>query len=231
VVKQSTENQYDDDLTVGTDSYDDSYYTEEVDLFEFSTNDESPISRLKSLILSIDWEITDEVLQQFNEELIDLKAIWAGEKINLVYVQALEKISKYIYQFKADSHPNSIKLLLTLYYNLEKIVSSSDLTDQDKKKLLLDDVAKFEKLKRHISLQKEETVSPAPVRREMKIQKSAGSDELLLKLKAIVLGIDWEITDQDLNDLRQEVINLGKNSQVIGQSLFFCKESVLLVRI
>jgi len=221
VVKQSTENQYDDDLTVGTDSYDDSYYTEEVDLFEFSTSDESPISRLKSLILSIDWEITDEVLQQFNEELIDLKAIWAGEKINLVYVQALEKISKYIYQFKADSHPNSIKLLLTLYYNLEKIVSSDDLTEQDKKKLLLDDVKKFEKLKRHISLQKEDTVVVAPVKPDIKTEKSVDSDEQLLKLKAIVLGIDWEITDQDLNELRQEVINLEEKFSDSRPKLIF----------
>ncbi len=221
MVKQSIENQYDDDLTVGTESYDDSYYTEEVDLFEFSTSEESPISKLKSLILSIDWEITDEVLQQFNEELIDLKAIWTGEKINLVYVQALEKISKYIYQFKADSHPNAIKLLLTLYYNLEKIVSSGDLTEQDKKKLLLDDVEKFEKLKRHISQQKEETVSPAPVRRDVKIEKPAGSDEQLLKLKAIVLGIDWEITDRDLNDLRQEVINLEEKFSDSRPKLIF----------
>ncbi len=55
MVKQYTENQYDDDLTVGTDDYDDSYYTGSVDLFEFSNDEESPISRLKSLILSIDW--------------------------------------------------------------------------------------------------------------------------------------------------------------------------------
>ena len=54
MVKQYTENQYDDDLTVGTDDYDDSYYTGSVDLFEFSNDEESPISRLKSLILSID---------------------------------------------------------------------------------------------------------------------------------------------------------------------------------
>ena len=115
MVKQYTENQYDDDLTVGTDDYDDSYYTGSVDLFEFSNDEDSPISRLKSLILSIDWEITDEVLMQFNEELVDLKDIWAGKKINLIYVQALEKISKYIYQKKADSHPSAIKLLLKNY--------------------------------------------------------------------------------------------------------------------
>jgi pilus assembly protein FimV len=209
VVKQYTENQYDDDLTVGTDDYDDSYYTGSVDLFEFSNDEDSPISRLKSLILSIDWEITDEVLMQFNEELVDLKDIWAGKKINLIYVQALEKISKYIYQKKADSHPSAIKLLLTLYHNLEKIVSSFDLTEEQKKEILLEDVKRFESLKRHISQQAE------PVNNvqfsQSKLQKQTdniGKDNDLLNLKAIVLGIDWEITDEDLNQLRQEVVRL-----------------------
>ncbi len=221
MVKQYTENQYDDDLTVGTDEYDDSYYTGSVDLFEFSNDEESPISRLKSLVLSIDWEITDEILMQFNEELVDLREIWAGEKINLVYVQALEKISKYIYQKKADSHPSAIKLLLTLYHNLEKIVSSLDLTDDQKKEILLEDVKRFESLKRHIA-QPSQAVDESP-KNQQKIQKQTLHTDIssdLLKLKAIVLGIDWEITDQDLSDLRQEVIRLeglfaGKKPRLI----------------
>lgn len=209
MVKQDTENQYDDDLTLGTDEYDDSYYTDADDLFEFSTNDESPISRLKSLVLSIDWEITDEVLLQFNEELMDLKGIWADNSINLVYVQALEKISKYIYQNKANSHPNSIKLLLTLYYNLEKIVSSQDLSEAQKKEILLEDVKRFEVLKRQIAQKSKPVHEPPPPRPEVvQVKKEEAGEDTLLNLKAIVLGIDWEITDQDLNDLRREVIRL-----------------------
>ena len=75
-----------------------------------SSDEESPITRLKTIILSIDWEISDDILRQFNVELLDLKDIWANDKINLVYVQALEKISKYIYQEKANANPNAIKL-------------------------------------------------------------------------------------------------------------------------
>ena len=214
MVKQDISSQYDDDLTLGTE-YDDSYYTDADDLFDFSTNDESPISRLKSLVLSIDWEITDEVLLQFNEELIDLKGIWAGNSINLVYLQALEKISKYIYQNKANSHPTAIKLLLTLYYNLEKIVSSDELTEAQKKEILLEDVKKFEALKRQISpnskpAQSRPTApSQAPgVNKAPGVKKEAAPEDKLLNLKAVVLGIDWEITDQDLSNLRREVIRL-----------------------
>lgn len=210
MVKQYTESQYDDDLTLGSDDFDDSYYSDADDLFELSTDNESPISRLKSLVLSIDWEITDDVLRQFNEELVDLRSIWAGETINLVYVQALEKLSKYIYQNKADSHPSAIKLLLTFYYNLEKIVSSPDLPEEQKKEILLEDVKRFENLKRQIKVQ---TIAASPAAPPVptasaKTAKPVVGESELLNLKAIVLGIDWEITEQDLNNLRKEVFRL-----------------------
>ena len=211
MVEQYNENQYDDDLTDGSAEYDDSYYTGAEDLFDYTPDEESPISRLKSLVLSIDWEITDEVLMEFNEELVDLKDIWAGEKINLVYVQALEKLSKYIYQKKAESHPSAIKLLLTLYHNLEKIVSSEELSDVEKKAILLEDVKRFEDLKSHLKTPNKERgeVIPKPVVEEQISTQTTGEGESeLLRLKAIVLGIDWEITDEDLSALRQEVVRL-----------------------
>jgi len=211
VVEQYNENQYDDDLTDGSAEYDDSYYTGAEDLFDYTPDEESPISRLKSLVLSIDWEITDDVLMEFNEELVDLKDIWAGEKINLVYVQALEKLSKYIYQKKADSHPSAIKLLLTLYHNLEKIVSSDELSEAEKKAILLEDVKRFEDLKTHLKTPNKvkNEVESKPVVEELVSNQSTGNGESeLLRLKAIVLGIDWEITDEDLGALRQEVIRL-----------------------
>ncbi|KAB2888325.1 MAG: hypothetical protein F9K32_16910 [Desulfobulbaceae bacterium] len=208
-----TEKQYDDDLTVVADEYDDSFQTDNVDLFEFPSYDESPLARLKSLVLSIDWEITDEVLRQFNDELVDLKDIWAGEKIYLVYIQALEKISKYIYQEKADSNPNAIKLLLALYYNLEKMVSSDSMTEEEKRELLLEDVKKFELLKKQIGREKK---TARPETRELYADRmqppvaamEADGRSILTDLKAIVLGIDWEITETELEKLRDEVQSL-----------------------
>lgn len=206
-MEQYTDSQYDDDLTIGSDEYDDSFLTTDVDLFEFGGDEDSAISRLKSLVLSIDWEITDEVLQQFNDEILDLKDIWANEKIRMVYLQALEKIGKYISREKADSHPNAIRLLLSMYYNLERIVLSDELSEAEKKKILLEDVRRFEKLKKLIgkgSRVMEPIAAPEPV-----VVKGAESDVgELFDLKAIVLGIDWEIAENDLLALREEAMRL-----------------------
>jgi pilus assembly protein FimV len=209
-VDQYTDSQYDDDLTIGADEYDESFQTSDIDLFEFGGEEDSPISRLKTLVLSIDWEITDEVLLQFNDELLDLKDVWVADKVRMVYLQALQKIGKYIQRQKADSHPNAIKLLLSMYYNLERIVLSEELSADEKKKILIEDVRRFERLKKQIG--KEPQVAGAVTdfssADESEAPLAVQETKELLDLKAIVLGIDWEITEKDLIELREEVVRL-----------------------
>lgn len=233
---EHTTNQYDDDLTAG--NFNSDFSSGNVDLFDYISDDESPLSRLKTLVLSIDWEITDEVLYQFNEELDNLKELWQEEKVNLVYVQALEKISKYIYKEKSQAHPNAIKLLLTLYTNLEKVVSDESLSELEKKKILLEDVQRFEHLKKIIAgnLTKDKPqpqvaqqvapgtedagVAPAMTGSGDSIPQepvppietppppAAEKKDPLLELKAIVYAIDWEVTDKDLAQLSDVVAQL-----------------------
>ena len=213
-MEQYTDSQYDDDLTIGMEDTDESFDTAFVDLFEHSGDDESPISRLKTIVLSIDWEINDEVLTQFNDELVDLKDIWADDEIKLVYVQALEKISKYIYQQKSDAHPNAIKLLLTFYYNLEKIVIDESLSEEEKKNILRADVKKFEQLKQQIGssgaeqTQSQEKTNVLDSASPATINEQGEAHPTLFNLKACILGMDWEITERELGDLSNEIKNL-----------------------
>jgi len=203
-VAQHTGRLYDDDLTVGADEYSESFSTEFVDLFEPLGDDDAPIAKLKTIILSIDWEITDDILHQLNDELQDLKDVWAGNKINLVYIQALEKIGQYICAEKANAHPNAIKLLLAFYYDLEKIVSSASMTDETKKQLLLQDVKKFEQFKLQI------TPSVPQEKKSVPVAPPPETKNVLTPLKAIVLSIDWEISDKELVHLGEEVARLEK---------------------
>ena len=204
-MEQQSGNQFDDDLTVGTD--DGSYSTDSIDLFEFTGDEESPIARLKTIILSIDWEINDDILKQLDDELIDLADIWAGDKIKLVYVQGLSKIGKYIFKEKANAHPNAIKLLITFYHNLEKIVASEDsMSEEEKKQLLFKDVKSFDQLKQHIGMSSHSSsFTEAPPAEEIIQTEKA---DHLKTLKARVLGLDWEINDDELRKLDDEVNRL-----------------------
>jgi pilus assembly protein FimV len=219
-VAQQTGRQYDDDLTVGADEYDESFSTGYVDLFEPLGDDDAPIAKLKTIVLSIDWEITDDILQQLHDELLDLKDIWAGNKINLIYLQALEKLGRYISTEKSHSHPNAIKLLLAFYYNLEKIVSSSSMSEEEKKHLLLQDVKKFDQFKLQIApgAQEKKKAGESPVAASSPVVAAVskplsplqGKADVLTNLKAIVLSIDWEISDKELARLSEEVSKLEK---------------------
>lgn len=220
---QHTGRPYNDDLTIGADDeYNESFSTEYVDLFEPLGDVDAPIAKLKAIILSIDWEITDDILHQLNDELQDLKDVWAGNKINLIYLQAMEKIGRYIFSEKANAHPNAIKLLLTFYHDLEKIVSSATMSEGEKKQLLLQDVKKFDQFKNQLapSASKEKKVAaagPAPaqaprVAPAAVVPSSSPSEpkNVLTNLQAMVLGIDWEISDTELVRLGEEVSKLEK---------------------
>ncbi len=206
-MEQNTASLYDDDLTVGMEETEDFLDTGFVDLFEHSSNNGSPISRLKTIVLSLDWEINNEILTQFNDELLALKEIWAGDQIKLVYVQALEKISKYIYQLKADAHPNAIKLLLTFYYNLEKIALGTDMTETETKEILREDIKKFEKLKQQIGVLTGTATAESGPQAGAALSETAQNEPhpVLFNLKACILGMDWEITERELTDLGKEI--------------------------
>ena len=211
MVEHINENHYDEDLTVDSNENDDSLDTSEVDLFEFSGTAGTPIAHLKTLILSLEWEITNEVLLQFNEEIVDLKDIWAQDQIKLVYLQALEKISKYIYKEKANVHPNAVKTLLSIFYNLEKQVNLADvLSDEEKKKQLVDDVRSFEKLKRQITQKPSaRVIRPLSPTQQATVSANIQSTQPSLQgLKAAILALDWEITEKELSALREEVFKL-----------------------
>ncbi len=206
-------NQYDDDLTIGLDDIaDESFDTGYVDLFEYAGEEESPIFRLKNLMLSIEWEITDRILIDFNDELVQAQSVWADDPVKIVYTQALQKITKYIYQKKSDAHHNAMKVLITFFYDLEKIVLDTAISEQEKEEILLADVKKFERFKQQIG------VAPAAAQRttddvefvpeaELKERTLESGDVApdLYNLKAYILSIDWQISDKELAEVSKEV--------------------------
>jgi pilus assembly protein FimV len=212
VVEHYTGSQYDDDLTVGLDDLDnESIDTDYVDLFEYAGDEESPITRLKTIMLSIEWEITDEVLINFNDELAQAREAWSDDRVKLVYVQALQIISKYLYQKKADAHRNAMKVLLAFFYDLEKLALDTELSEQERRQILNEDIKRFERFKQQIGLAPRPGASPKIVAEENLGDASRDSKESsvdtseLYRLKASILSIDWEITDREIADISSEI--------------------------
>jgi hypothetical protein len=110
----------------------------------------SPIQDLKSVILSLEWEISDQVMQKLGEEIRKLEEIHRSDKIVVAFLQLLGSLGKYIRKKRAEAHPESIRLLNSVYENLETVLLSSDLGEAEKKKMLVAQVNQYKKLKEEI---------------------------------------------------------------------------------
>ncbi|NOX79787.1 MAG: hypothetical protein GXP57_01605, partial [Deltaproteobacteria bacterium] len=187
--------------------------TDDVDLFEFTNATDSPLRQLKAIVLSLDWEITDATLEELSQEISNLREleIFHNDKVSHVYLQGLEKVGSYIRAEQAYAHPNAMKLLLTLYYDFEKIISSADITGPEITGLLKADVRKFKILQYQIAQTSKKAAPESPaVPATGPAAVAADQHESLQQLYAIVLGLDWEVTDQGLQDLSEKLDILQK---------------------
>jgi len=126
---------------------------EEAPIFEEDRSDieDTPLEELKSTVLSIDWEITDEIMIRFLEQVDELKIAYKDDKIIQMLLQLLFSVGKYIKAKKASADPDVVKLLNSAYTALEKVLLTEGITGEESKKLLLSEVRKFKKLKERLS--------------------------------------------------------------------------------
>lgn len=113
----------------------------------------SPLMELDAIVLSLDWEITDENLEKLLSEIERLKTLYKDARLPYMFLQLHGSVGKYIASKKVDAHPDSIKLLHSVHAGLEKILMNPDM-DETEKKNLSEEVKKFKGLKHQIMLTK-----------------------------------------------------------------------------
>jgi HAMP domain-containing protein len=127
--------------------------------------EDSPLKDLKPVVLSIDWEINDEIMTKFMAQVDSVKDTYKDDKILLMFLQLLGSAGKHIKAKKASSDPDVIRLLNSVYASLEKVILSQGMTEADKKKILLVQVNKFKKVREKIAKKTamdKEKEAPAP---------------------------------------------------------------------
>ncbi len=107
----------------------------------------SPLGELKSAVLSIDWEINDKIMSRFLDAVKGLKGEFENDRIIQMFLQLLTSVGKYIKAKKENSDPDVVKLLNSAYAGLEKVVLSKEVTEDEKKKLIVSEINKFKKIR------------------------------------------------------------------------------------
>ena len=114
----------------------------------------SPLRTLKTIIWSIDWEISDHILKMLNEELNQLKLYYQEDETVIKFLQLMEAVGRYIKRRKGKSHPESVSLLRGLFVELERIVFMLGLSESERKTILNKQIEKFNALKKKLAASK-----------------------------------------------------------------------------
>ena len=119
-----------------------------------------PLAELKNLILSIDWEITDEVLDNFLQQIKDLRLTYEHDKIVTAFLQILNSLGNYIKINRAKAHPRTFKILNSVFSSLDRVVLSQDMPDITKKKILRAEMNRYQELRDQIAKSKAAAKKP-----------------------------------------------------------------------
>jgi hypothetical protein len=118
----------------------------------------SPLNYLKAIVLSVDWEINDETMNDLVQETERLKRIYANDRALRLFFQLLGSVGKYIRANKVRAHPDSIRLLNSVYCSLEKAIFSKGMSEKERNQIVLVEVKKFRELKEQIGSKKNHTI-------------------------------------------------------------------------
>jgi hypothetical protein len=107
----------------------------------------SAMSELKSLVMSIEWEITDDLMDRFLAIVETLKQTYRSDRILLMFLQLLGSLGLYVKTNKGKAHPNAFGLLTSVHTSFDNAVRQDKMPPAQKKKLLYVELNKYKELK------------------------------------------------------------------------------------
>lgn len=120
--------------------------SEEVELPVDPVDESAPLNRLKAIVLEMDWEISDENLRLYLDEINRLITRYKEDRPIYLFFRLHVAIGKYMLTKKAHAHPDALKFLYSVYNSLEKAIIA-DIPILDKNRLILSEVNHFKRLK------------------------------------------------------------------------------------
>ena len=110
-----------------------------------------PVSELKCLVYSLDWEINDGIIADFLMHTNNLMAYYKDDRIILMFLNILKALGKYIRNSKSNAHSDAFQILNSVFNTMDQVISAEDMPEVRKENLLQIELKKYKKLKHRIS--------------------------------------------------------------------------------
>jgi hypothetical protein len=108
------------------------------------------IEKLKSVILSIDWEITDDCLSELIDETDALLPHFEDDRFSHSLLRMLKAVGRYIRKRKAQAHPDAIKKIMSVFSSIEKLTENNEMEEDLKKQIVAKEISGFKSLKKQV---------------------------------------------------------------------------------
>ena len=140
-------------------------------------------------------------MSSLKDQVEILKEDYKDDKVVVMFLRLLGSVGKYIKNNKANAHPGSIKLLNSVYQNLEKVVLDEDLAENLRERLLLGEVETFKKLKDEIAIRKAEIrkKQAAEIKKKEKLEKQ---EEVIQAKNEDIPEVESEIGEAEVRPSR-----------------------------
>jgi hypothetical protein len=111
----------------------------------------SPLRTLKTIIWSLEWEISDPILMMLHTELGVLMKYYQQDKTVIKFLQLMEAVGKYVKKRRGKSHPESVNLLRGFFIELERLIFILGISESERTASLKQQIRKFNALKKKLA--------------------------------------------------------------------------------
>jgi hypothetical protein len=148
------------------------------------------LTELKNIIQSFNEAVTDNGMNTFQKQLSKLERQYEKKTAMTSLLKMMHSLGKYLDSKKNNAHPDSIPVLNSIASQLDKLINTPDLKKSETNRILSREIQKYNCLKNKIA------------------SNPAINDSDINDLKAVILAIDWEISDTTLQNFEKVVTNL-----------------------
>lgn len=168
------------------------------------------LEKLKSMVLSIDWEITESCLTDLIDETDSLLPQYQNDRLSHTLLRMLKAVTRYIRRRQAQAHPDAIKRVMSVFASLEQLTGSLHLEEETRKGIVAKEIAAFKKLKEQVEVQRGVTARAVSMTESEggyvdrdKFEQAMSAVEERLKSEVNDLKFQLEALQKELDEMRR----------------------------
>ncbi|MBU1341534.1 MAG: hypothetical protein KKE44_16660, partial [Proteobacteria bacterium] len=148
------------------------------------------LTPLQTVIHSMNKNIIDADINAFEKQVSQLLHVYENNPAITSFLKMMRSLGTYLNSRKNTAHPDSILVLNSISEQLDTIIRNPECGDEEINRILSCEINKYKTLKNKI------------------ISNPSINDTDITNLKAVILAIDWEISDITLQNFEEVVNNL-----------------------